>query len=395
MKNIAALTSEDLHRIASAKWSGRSYAGQHLDGAWVAESDLGTSPAIKQVLTQCVEEGFLGYAPDWLKKEVKAATVGLQNHYNGWLLSPEQVFIAPDVLAILKAFISCATEVGDEIIVPTPAYMPFLTIPPSLDRKAIEIPSHCIEGHWEWNWDRLEQALSSERAKLAVLCNPWNPTGRVMKEAELRRFGNLCLKYGVRVFADEIHAPLTFPGQTHICFASLSPEFAEITVTAQAASKGWNVAGLKCAQMITTSDKILNLFPEKILFELEGGASTLGLRATVAAYIESLDWITELNTYLAENQQLLLEMGQELLPQIEINRNEGTFISFWDCAPLNLGEPALEIIAREAGVSVTGGSCMGKDYPQGVRFVFATPRQILQPMLERCFKALSRAAGSR
>lgn len=392
MKNIAELNCEDLHRIASAKWSGRKYEGKCLDGAWIAESDLGTAPAIKKMLSQCVDEVFLGYTPDWLKDEAKAATASLQRYHHNWQVSPEQVFIAPDVLAILKVFIRCATDIGDEIIIPTPAYMPFLTIPPNLDRRAVEVPSICNNGHWDWDWQALEKAFASERAKIAILCNPWNPTGRVMSELELRRFGDLCVKYGVKVFADEIHFPVIFPGQSHRCFAALSPDFAAITVTAQAASKGWNVAGLKCAQMIVTDEILLNLFPEQILCELAGGASTLGLRAAVTAYTEGLNWITDLNSYLTENYKLLLEMGQVLLPQVEISRNQGTFIAFWDCSPLNLTEAPLDIIARDAGVSVNAGCCMGKDYPAGVRFNFATPRQILEPMLERTFTAL-RSAG--
>lgn len=391
MQDFDQLSLQELRRRGSLKWTGKTFEGEPLWGAWVAEMDFGTAPAVASCLHRAIDDGFFGYMPPYLTNDLREETGRFLATSYGWQVSAEDVFISSDVLSILRAQIQLMTNPGEAVVVPTPAYMPFLTIPAQQGRDLIEVKSRYHQGRWELDFTTLEQALSQEKAKLLVLCNPWNPTGRVLSEAELRTVGQLALAHQVTVFADEIHAPLVLTDKArHIPFASLDSEFSQITVTAHAASKGWNLAGLHCAQMILPPSPLRDLFEEAgVTTQLAMGATPLGALAARAAYQEGGAWLQEIKAYISENLARSQDLALQIAPRLQIPEVEGTYLSLWDAS--NYGENPVKIAEEKARVGVNGGEILGTGYPGLLRLNAATPRYLFLEMTRRLASALREA----
>ena len=195
---------------------------------------------------------------------------------------------------------------------------------------------------------------------------------------------------GGRVFADEIHAPLIYPGQEHIPYASVSPAAAAHAVTGVAASKGWNLPGLKCAQLLLSNDADAAVWAERG-FTFEHGASTPGAWATIAAYRDGRPWLDDVVRYLDRNRALLAALLAEHLPQVGFLPPEGTYLAWLDCRALDAGtqpSPA-DFFLAQAGVMLTDGAACGEGGGGHVRLNFATPRPVLTEIVRR----MAAAAG--
>ena len=170
----------------------------------------------------------------------------------GWAVAPEQVTPLADVVAGLQAAIEHFTPPGSAVVLPTPAYMPFLTVPGLMGRELIQVPMVDDGGRATYDLDGIAQALA-RGAGLVVHVNPHNPLGRVFTPEEQLALADVVEGAGARVFADEIHAPLVYPGAVHRPYAALSEATAGHTVTATSASKAWNLPGLKAAQLVLSN----------------------------------------------------------------------------------------------------------------------------------------------
>ena len=301
-----SLTPQQMRERGSLKWS--QYPGDVI-GAWVAEMDLGTAPAVERAIFGAVRDGLLGYMPPSVSQAVREETARYQHETFGWRVEAEQVSLLPDVLSSLSAVIASHTREDSPVIVPTPAYMPFLEIPGHNGRACIEVPSPRRRSqnglpHWELDLDGIESAMAAG-AGLLVLCNPWNPVGQVLSATQLDAVAALSSSYGVAVFADEIHAPLVLDdGLVHIPYASRPGADPDLTFTATAASKGWNIPGLKCAQLIASGRARTQWQSDARTAHLEAKASVVGALATVAALRDGRDWLGEVCAYIRANRDM-------------------------------------------------------------------------------------------
>jgi cystathionine beta-lyase len=194
------------------------------------------------------------------------------------------------------------------------------------------------------------------------------------------------------VFADEIHAPLVYPGGTHIPYASVSEQAANHSVTGTAASKGWNLPGLKCAQLILTNDADAATWAERG-FMFEHGASVLGVLASTAAYRDGGDWLADVVGYLNGSRELLAGLLADYLPGIGYQPPEGTYLAWLDCRGLLRDRPievSLAEFFRDRGrVLLTDGAACGEAGRGHVRLNFATPRPVLTEIVRRMAEAAS------
>jgi len=182
--------------------------------------------------------------------------------------------------------------------------------------------------------------------------------------------------HGGRVVSDEVHAPLVYPGHRHVPYASVSPEAAEHAVTVTSASKAWNIAGLKCAQVVMTNHADAQRWRSIPLFKV-AGPTPLGIAASVAAYRAGIPWLRELVDYLDGNRRRLGELLEAELPGVAYRAPEGTFLAWLDCRALGLQDPARWFL-EETGVAVTDGPPFGPGSEQHVRLNFATSRTLLE-----------------
>ncbi|MGR7026957.1 MalY/PatB family protein [Geodermatophilus sp. URMC 62] len=351
-------------------------------GAWVAESDLGTAPAVTRALHEAVDRGLLGYLPDWLAEDMARATAGFLLDRHGWAVPPERVRPLPDVLAGLAAAITHLSRPGSPVVLPTPAYMPFLEVPPALGREVLEVPMARDGDRFVYDLDALDAAFAAG-GHLLVLCNPHNPVGRVLEPAEMLAVAEVVDRHGGRVFADEVHAPLVFPGHRHVPYASLGEVPARQAVTATSASKAWDLPGLKCAQLVLTDDADAALWAE-VGHPVEHGASTLGAVANTAAYTDGVDWLDELLVVLDGHRRLLADLVATHLPGVRYTPPEGTYLAWLE----GLGTEPGDLLLARAGVAVVDGARCGTAGTGAVRLNFATPAPVLEQVVERMGAAL-------
>lgn len=377
-----SVTIEDLRRTGGLKWS------RYPDaiGAFVAEMDFGTAPAITEALHATIERGLLGYLPVALRDELASAHAAWAAARYGWEVKAEDVRLLPDVLAGLRAAIEHLSAPETPVILPTPAYMPFLDIPPALGRRIIEVPMASRYGRPVYDLDALDAAFRAG-GELLVLCNPHNPVGRVLERDEMEAVADVVAANGGRVFSDEIHAPLVFPGHHHLPYASLSDVTAGHAVTATSASKAWNLPGLKCAQLILSNDADRAVWAE-VGSAVEHGASNPGVVANTVAFGEGGPWLDEVLAYLDGNRRLLAELVEAHLPGVEVTLPEGTYLAWLDCRALDLDDPGAYFLER-AGVALTSGTRCGEAGTGHVRCNFATPRPILTRLLEQMGAAIA------
>jgi cysteine-S-conjugate beta-lyase len=380
-----ALTEDALRSAGSLKWT---RYGEAI-GAFVAEMDFGTAPAVTRALHDAVDRGLLGYLPAPVAREMAEACADWQRRRYGWELPAGWITPLADVVAGLQAAVEHFTPPGSPVVLPTPAYMPFLKVPGMLGRELLEVPMvPGDDGRPTYDLDGLDRAFAAGGA-LLVHVNPHNPTGRVFTEAEQRALAAVVERHGVRVFADEIHAPLVHPGSVHRPYASLSPRTAAHTVTATSASKAFNVPGVKAAQLLLSDPADVAHWAE--VGELVGhGASTPGVLASTAAYTDGEEWLAGVLTYLDGNRQLLADLLAEHLPQVRYTPPEGTYLAWLDGRALGVEGSLGEFFLREAGVALVDGPECGAPGTGHVRLNLATPRPVLRTVVRRMAAALAR-----
>lgn len=376
-----------LERPSSRKWS----LAPGTVGAWVAEMDFGTAPAIRDALHQAVHDDVLGYLSPALAGDLADATAEWLRDRYGWAVPSERIHPVSDVMAALRVAVEHFSAPGSAVIVPTPAYMPFLTYPQTLGREVIQVPGRIEGDRWVHDLEGIAAAFEAGGGTL-VLCNPHNPTGTVLTRAELEAIAAVVAEHHGRVFADEIHAPLIFGERPHTPYASLSAETAAHTVTGTSASKAWNLPGLKAAQLILTSAADQEAYAA-FGFASVHGASTLGVVASTAAYREGAAWLAEVTDYLDGNRHRLDDLVSEFLPGVRLRSPEGTYLAWLDCTEADVpGSPA-DFFRDRAGVTLTDGALCGTGSERFARLVFAMPRHLLEQAVRQMGSALRAPAS--
>jgi len=294
------------------------------------------------------------------------------------------------VIKALEIAITQFSRPGSPVILPTPAYMPFLIVPGLLGRDIIQVrvrEDPDDPGYFTLDLDAIDAAFRAG-GHLVVFCNPYNPLGRVFTVDEMMQLTDVVERHGGRVFADEVHAPLVYPGQRHIPYASISEAAAAHTLTATSASKAWNLPGLKCAEVILTNE------PDRQRWEDMGpfashGASNPGVVANIAAFRYGEDWLDEVVAYLDQSRHLVADLLGRQLPQARYRPPDGTYLAWINCTAMDLPESPGALITDRAQVTVVDGPAFGAGGNGSFRFNFATPQPILTEMIDRMAAVLN------
>ncbi len=382
---VDALTVEELRARGSYKWTAPGPGGF---GAAVAELDLGAAPPVLDALAELSGRAAFGYLSDPLAQALAESTARFEQRRYGWSVDPGQVRNVPDVLKGLEIAITRYSRPGSPVILPTPAYMPFLVLPGFLGREIIQV--RMLDdgaGLFRLDLDGLDAAFRAG-GHLLILCNPYNPLGRVFTAAELAGVTEVVDRHGGLVFADEIHAPLVYAPARHIPYASTSDTAAGHTITATSASKAWNLAGLKCAEVILTRPTDAATWDALDVFAWHG-ASNAGVVATIAAFDDGGPWLDDATAYLDENRRLLAELLATHLPAVRYRPPDGTYLAWLDCTALDLPASPGALVLERARMTVVDGPSFGLGGAGALRFNFGTPQPVLRELVERLAAALN------
>lgn len=366
-----SLAEADLRARGSLKWSGTDPG---VIGAWVAEMDLPLAPAITAALHAAVDIGQTGYLPESLDRQLGAASAKLQLRY-GWEINPADVHPVASVVDAFRLAVDHLVDARAPIVLPTPAYMPFLVVPGLTGRELVTVPMR-LDGN-RYSFDLAAIAAALRPGALFVLTNPHNPTGRVFSPAELLALAEVIDDAGALVFADEIHAPLIYPGHAHQPYAALSRITAAHTITGTSASKGWNIPGLACAQLILSSDQARDRWSEISPYAWYG-ATPLGAVATIAAYTDGADHLAEVVDYLREGRDLFAAELARSLPAARLLPLQGTYLTWLDLRDTGCDPADVARITRVRGVD---GRLCGT--PGFLRLNIAMPHHLVADMAAR------------
>lgn len=378
-----AITEESLRATGATKW-----ATPGKIGAFVAEMDYGIAPVIRQALTDSLTLAQTGYLPPEMSTELQKSTTEWLESQFSWQVEPGRVRLLPDVLSGLGAMMEYFMPPQAPVIVTTPAYMPFVAIESIWHRPTIEVPLARDGERFVFDLDAIDAAFA-QGGRLLVLCNPYNPVGRMLERAEMLAIAEVVERHGGRVFNDEIHAPLTFEGRQHIPYPTVCQEAARHSLTAMSASKAWNLPGLKCAELVISNDDDAARWEEVGLIT-EHGASNPGVLANAVAFREGRPWLEEVRTYLEGNRALAADLFARHLPEARVTIPEATYLSWVDFTAYDLPAEPAEFFDEHADVLLTAGLACGEVGGGCARLNLATTRPILTEIIERMGAAVAR-----
>lgn len=349
---------------------------------WVADMDFRTAPAIIDALQKRVAHGIFGYTrvPD----AYYDAVTSWFSRRHGWDIDREWIIYTSGVVPAVSAVIKALTVPGDKVIVQTPVYNCFFSSIRNNGCEIVSNPLRRVGDTYEMDFDALERCAADPRAKVMLLCNPHNPAGRVWTPDELTRLGNICLRNGVTVVADEIHCELVYQGFKYTPFASLSDAFLHRSVTCVSPSKAFNIAGLQIANIVAFDNDLRNRIDKAININEVCDVNPFGVAATIAAYNEGEEWLNQLVDYLHGNYEAMAEFCRRELPEFPITRLEGTYLVWMDCSSLGMPSDALEhALLDDARLWLNAGTMYGAEGEGYMRWNIACPRSVMLDGLNR------------
>ena len=381
MSDLRALDLSELQAHRSEKW--RAFPKDVLPLP-VAEMDFPVADPIRQTLREMIDHSDLGYLGSI--PEMGTAFAGFAKRRWGWSVDPLQVRIAADVGVGIVEVLRVITKPGDKILINSPVYPNFWTWCTETHLEQVDVPltqsENAINGsNWILDWDGIEKAYASG-IKAHLICNPHNPLGRVYTREELSRLADLAKKHNVYVLSDEIHAPLTFAEQKFTPFLSVSENARAVGITITAASKGWNIAGLKCAIIVSENEKVHETL-NGIAPATHYRASLLGAFASVAAFEKGEPWLDSAMVEIDKNRNLVAELIAAKTPGVGYRIPHCSYLAWLDLTSFNLGEDPSAVLIEKGKVAFVPGVRFGAQSSQFVRLNFATSPQILEEAFNR------------
>jgi cystathionine beta-lyase len=354
---------------------------------WVADMDFPAPPEVLDALVEKSRHGIFGYSDAISDDYFNALADWYAGRFN-WHLSPQWLVKTPGVVFAICTAIRALTNEGDAVLIQEPVYYPFAGSVRANDRKLVVNELVYRDGRYYIDFDDFENKIAKNRVKLFILCSPHNPVGRVWTQEELVAMGEICLKYGVKVVADEIHADFVYPGYRHHVFETVRPEFADITVTCTAPTKTFNLAGLQISNVFISNTELRRQFKQELERTGYSQPNIMGLVACRAAYRYGAKWLEDLVDYLSSNLDLLRDfLGQEL-PFIRLVEPEGTYLVWLDFRELGLPDKELsDLLIHKARLWLNAGPMFGAGGEGFQRINIGCPAAILQKALERLKKA--------
>ena len=349
---------------------------------WVADMDFATSSYIEDALIERAKHGIFGYSEvqtpyfeilaNWLKK-----------HHN-WDVQEKWLIKTPGVVFALAMAVKAYTEIGESVLIQAPVYYPFYEVIRDNGRKIVENELYLgDDNRYHIDFEDFEDKIISEKVRLIILCSPHNPVGRVWTAEELVKLGDICVKHGVIVVSDEIHADFVFKGRHHV-FASLKKEFENISITCTSPSKTFNLASMMMSNIFIPNHELKRKFRKELDAAGTSQLGIMGLVACEAAYSKGEEWYRSMIEYVRKNIEFTKEYIAENILDVSMIDIEGTYLVWLDFHKTGLSAEELDRrIILNAKLWLDSGKIFGKCGEGFQRINVACPRSILKEALDR------------
>jgi len=352
---------------------------------WVADMDFRTPDFIRDAVIERAKGDVYGYT--FREDSYYQAVADWIRHRHGWDVKKEWISYTPGVVCAFNMAVMGLTKENDEVIIQPPVYPPFFHAVESHNRKLVLNPLIETENGFVMDYELLEN--QAKTAKMLILSNPHNPVGRSWRRGELQKLGEICMRNNVLVFSDEIHCDLVLPGFKHTPFASISEEFAQHSITAHAASKTFNIAGMATSSIIVPNENLRKQFVDYVHnTEIDLG-NIFGKIATKAAMEKGEEWLQELLHYIQGNIDYVVNFINRELPKVKVHKAEATYMLWLDFSAYGLDNESLNHkMIFEAGLGLNNGKEFGKEGEQCLRMNLACPRSTVEKAMARMKKWL-------
>lgn len=373
----------------SIKYDGAEKHGMPGDilPLWIADMDFPSPPCITEALMQRVEHGIFGYSePD---EAYERAVIGWFSRRHGWQPKAEWMVETPGVVIALATALRAASQPGDAVLIQPPVYYPFYDVIRDTGRRQVESPLIYRDGAYTIDFKEFERKAVQEKVKVFLLCSPHNPVGRVWTDTELKTLGEICLRHGITVVADEIHCDFVRDGYTHIPFLKACPQLAQQTILCTAPSKTFNLAGLATSNIFIPGKALRAAFVQQLhTFGCYNPPNVMGLIACRAAYEQGEEWHLQCLKYINQNLNYVREFVGLFLPGVRLVEPEGTYFAWLDFSALGLTTEELNHrMIHEANVWLDDGTIFGTGGAQLQRVSLSCTRATLAAAMEGMKKA--------
>lgn len=355
---------------------------------WVADMDFATPPMVRKVIQERARHEIFGYTvrPQLFKESIVA---WIEKRFQ-WSVDTQWIAYSPGVVPALTFSILALTQPGDNIIIQPPIYPPFFSVVKKSKRQLLCNPLVRDEkGVYRFDLTEFEQMAAMPETKMFILCHPHNPVGREWSKEELTAIGNICIKHGVTILSDEIHADLMLFENKHVPFASLNDEFAMNSLTFMAPSKSFNIPGLNTSYVVSKNKEMLDKYLQMLdALHLNLG-HVFGSISLETAYNHCEAWLDEMLAYVSENVVFVNDFLKSSMPQVGLTMPEATYLLWLDFTNMQMTQNDLrQLIYHKAGVGINDGVSFGKEGVGFMRMNVASPRSLVNEGLERIADAI-------
>ena len=378
---VRALSLEQLRKRKSVKW--RQFPNDVLPLP-VAEMDFESAPAVKAALLDMVERSDTGYLGPF--PELFDAFAKFSNQRWGWQPDVKQMRVATDVGVGIVELMRVLIKPGEKVMLNSPVYENIWRWVTEVNATTVDTP--LIEENLNYKLDLV--AIEREYkngVKIHILCHPHNPVGVIFDQQQLATLAELAKRYQVVILSDEIHAPLTYDAKNFTPFLAVSNVAKEVGIIITSASKSFNLAGLKCA-LIMTQSSVLQERINKMPLAVTWRASLFGAVASTAAFDQSTDWLDNLLIALDENRKLVANLIESKLPGVKYRIPDFGYLAWLDMSSLGVGDDPAGQILEKGRVAVNGGVLYGPKHKSFIRLNFGTSPELITEGINRITKIL-------
>lgn len=353
----------------------------------VADMDYRSPKPIIEAMQNIVEKGVFGYTI-WPENYEELVSQWMKRRYEQETKT-EWVVFSPRINMALNMAVETFTNEGDGIVLHTPAYTALQNAVEKYNRVMIESPLVLENGRYKMDFQQLRRTLDEKKAqgvcaKIMLLCNPHNPTGRVWEIEELQQVVDICKEYNLLLISDEIHEDFVKKGHKFVSCLHFQEDLQGRMIVCNSITKTFNVPGVILSNLLIPDQGIRERMKETMDRWGLHNPNIFAAGIMEAAYTQCDEWIEQVNAYLDENYEFLKKYLEKNMPELEVIPSEGTYMAWVQTEKLQISPEELEkFFIEDAKVSVYMGSRYGKHTDSFIRINIATSRSYLQEALER------------
>jgi cystathionine beta-lyase len=355
---------------------------------WVADMGFAVCPDIIDAMKQRLEHPILGYTVE-PEDYYPAIHDWILNHHQ-WSIHRRWLKFIPGIVKGIGIVCNLFLKPDEKVIVMPPVYHQFFLTPQGNHREVVWNPLKRKEdGYYEMDFDNLAQVYD-EKCKVLILCNPHNPGGICWDKETLIKLAEFCYEHHILVVSDEIHADLAIFGHKHIPFATVSDKAAQISITFQAPTKTFNIAGIISSYAIVPNEKIRKVFYHWLTANELDEAHIFAHIATIAAFRKGEEWRKQMLAYVEDNIKFVEDYCKEKMPQIRPLRPQASFLVWLNCRDLHLShDQLLDLFIDKAHLALNDGEMFGPGGEGFMRLNVGCPRPLIAQALSQLAEAIS------